>query len=306
MCTTATVWVGVDGTAQALDAVRWAAGYARSDGATLRLVHAFDEVWADAPDLPHHAMFEIGRTRAEQIVADADLAARALAPTLRIIRDVELGDAANVLRTVAAPADTIVVGHGHHHGATSRLPGSIGHRLATRAPCPVTVVRGRSTTQGPVVVGVGATATSSARAIGAAFHQAAARNCPLVAVRTYVPALLPWRPDLATPAYRPQEVDAAERDSVEDLLAPTRRRYPDVPVTVRVLHGTPAAMLVKASHDAQLVVVGDPGHLAGAVLGAVGRRLLHHANCPVMIVPRTSRREAARPKPFMATPRPAI
>jgi len=73
---------------------------------------------------------------------------------------------------------------------------------------------------------------------------------------------------------------------VEELLAPWREKFPAVPVEVLVSHAGAASVLVEFSHRAQLVVVGSHGHgvVAGTLLGSTGQQLLHHANCPVLIV----------------------
>ena len=66
---------------------------------------------------------------------------------------------------------------------------------------------------------------------------------------------------------------------------PLADKYPTVPVRVQVAGGNPAQLLVEASRDARLVVVGSRGHggFAGLLLGSVGLHLLHHAHCPVLV-----------------------
>ena len=51
--------------------------------------------------------------------------------------------------------------------------------------------------------------------------------------------------------------------------------------------GDPGRVLVEASQDAALLVVGGRGHgaLASALLGSTTGYVLHHAHCPVMVVP---------------------
>jgi nucleotide-binding universal stress UspA family protein len=66
-------------------------------------------------------------------------------------------------------------------------------------------------------------------------------------------------------------------------------RHSGLPVvTATETHaGDPGRALVEASKDAGLVVVGGRGHgaLASALLGSTTGYVVHHARCPVMVVP---------------------
>jgi nucleotide-binding universal stress UspA family protein len=50
--------------------------------------------------------------------------------------------------------------------------------------------------------------------------------------------------------------------------------------------GPPVEMLVRAGKDARLVIVGSHGRgaVGAAVLGSVGRHVLRHAHCAVVVV----------------------
>jgi nucleotide-binding universal stress UspA family protein len=79
--------------------------------------------------------------------------------------------------------------------------------------------------------------------------------------------------------------DAAERE----LDATLRESIPEpgaVAIERRVVEDRPAAALVDASRDADLLVVGSRGHggFAGLLLGSVSQQVAHHATCPVVIV----------------------
>lgn len=54
-----------------------------------------------------------------------------------------------------------------------------------------------------------------------------------------------------------------------------------------VIEGHPAAALIEAAADADLVVVGRRGHggFAGALLGSISQHVIGHAPCPVVVVP---------------------
>ena len=59
-----------------------------------------------------------------------------------------------------------------------------------------------------------------------------------------------------------------------------------VVVESRLLEGAPGELLVEASEEAELVVVGTRRHggLASFVLGSVSNSVVHHAHCPVVVV----------------------
>ena len=65
----------------------------------------------------------------------------------------------------------------------------------------------------------------------------------------------------------------------------------DVEVVRRAVEGTPGAVLVEESRDAELLVVGSRGHggFAGLLLGSVSQQCAQHAACPVVIIPHGQR-----------------
>lgn len=80
------------------------------------------------------------------------------------------------------------------------------------------------------------------------------------------------------------------RQLAEELVSKARvRQASDTPVdvTVEVVEGPAGQVLVQASQDAALLVVGGRGHgpLTSALLGSASAHALHHAECPVMVVP---------------------
>jgi nucleotide-binding universal stress UspA family protein len=74
-----------------------------------------------------------------------------------------------------------------------------------------------------------------------------------------------------------------ELDAILHDVAPS----PDgVTIERRVVEGAAATVLIDASRDADLLVVGSRGHggFTGLLLGSVGQQCAHHAACPVVIV----------------------
>ena len=292
------VVVGVDGSQEALRAVRWAAVEADRRNALLRLVTALPwagDAWVGLPSTGDDRYGEHLRNAAEKLLAAAVAVATEVVPGLVTEHAVVLGYETTVLGEEAQAAELLVVGDRGRGRFGALLAGSVAAAMAAHAECPVIVVRGEKrgsevsavagVTAGdvpPVVVGIDATPTSEA-AIAFAFDEAAARHAPLVAVHTWIEGigdtslapLLDW--DAATEEVRAQ---LAER------LAGWGAKYPDVPVERVVTNARAAQVLLELSERAQLVVVGSRGHsgMAGFFLSSVSNALVHQAGCPVAVV----------------------
>ncbi|HEX5201816.1 universal stress protein [Paractinoplanes rhizophilus] len=136
----------------------------------------------------------------------------------------------------------------------------------------------------PVVVGYdGSPAADAAVRYGA--RQAARRGSELRIVHAFG-----WYVLLA-PMYPPTlNVDLGPREALLDMLARTASRvhneFPDLTVTTRLVDGSPAAVLIDASREAQLLVVGHRGigGFAGLLAGSTATQLAGHAHCPVTVV----------------------
>lgn len=63
--------------------------------------------------------------------------------------------------------------------------------------------------------------------------------------------------------------------------------WPHPEIVTRVVQGHPAQVLLEASSEAQMLVLGRRGHstFAGILLGSVSQYCVQHAPCPVVIVP---------------------
>jgi nucleotide-binding universal stress UspA family protein len=76
------------------------------------------------------------------------------------------------------------------------------------------------------------------------------------------------------------------KDNLEEALRVLRKEFHDVEVESEVVHGSAASVLIDASRDADLFVVGTRGHggFAGMLLGSVSQHCLHDAACSVAVV----------------------
>jgi nucleotide-binding universal stress UspA family protein len=280
-----TVVVGVDGSASALEAVRWATGEAVRRGSPLRLVAAVE--WTafrpiGVPALGQDHLRDVLVRAAHDHLAAAVEQARATAPDLEVVDEVRGGAAPAVLETESDAAELLVLGTRGRGGFTGLLAGSVAVTMAAKARCPVVVVRASGApADAPVVVGVGDAAGDAA--LGFAFDSAAARRVPLVAVQAWsVEALDPFLVPILDWTAIEADADAA----LGERLAAWSGKHPDVAVERIVVRDGAAAALVGRSVDAQLVVVGGRGHgaLTGLLLGSVSQAVLQHAHCPVAVV----------------------
>jgi nucleotide-binding universal stress UspA family protein len=131
----------------------------------------------------------------------------------------------------------------------------------------------------------------SRRALAWAMHEAAQRHVPLT-----VMTVRPGPPEPATQIYW-NVPKLSERDHDLGLERAAVRRFADevaresgetVPDLITdVTTGDPAEELVKASRNADMLVVGSRGSgvFAGLLMGSVSSKVVHHAACPIVVVP---------------------
>jgi nucleotide-binding universal stress UspA family protein len=132
-----------------------------------------------------------------------------------------------------------------------------------------------------IVVGVDGS-ESSLRALEWAIRQAELTDASVSVVAAWhLPATWGW--GVPVPPVDMPEQDMEE--VVERALEPVRAQHPDVPIESRVIDGHPAPVLVKASREADLLVVGSRGHgeFAGMLLGSVSEHCVSNAHCPVLV-----------------------
>ena len=284
----APVVVGVDGSASSLAAVDLAAAQAAMRGRPLTLVHAF--IWPYFPvplDPSPWGPPEAGlRHQAESILAEAGDRARAAAPDVAVRQELATGAPAAVLRDHSRDAALVVVGDRGLGGFTGLLLGSVAVTLAAHAHCPVLVAKGTVDPTLPVLLGADGSPTGVA-AVGFAFEQASMRRVPLTALHVWTNPVAVGPGDMLPLVYDIDEVQADETRLLAEALAGWTSKYPDVKVNRAVRHGWTRTTLIDATNRAQLVVVGTRGHggFTGLLLGSVSQAVLHHAACPVAIVP---------------------
>jgi nucleotide-binding universal stress UspA family protein len=284
----APVVVGVDGSARSLAAVDLAAREAALRDRPLKVAYVY--VWPSLSVPVSPALLgapgEAVRQDAARIVREGIERARKAAPAVPVTGTLFNGSAAAALVELSQTAALAVIGDRGHGGFTGLLAGSVAVELAAHAACPVLVARGRRDPTGPVLLGVDGSPANDP-AVGFAFEEAALRGVPLVALHAWTQPVPAYPGDMLPVVYDVPEVEGEEARVLAEALAGWCEKYPDVVVRRRLVRDRVRPTLIEATDRAQLVVVGTRGRggFAGLLLGSVSQAVLHHAACPVAIVP---------------------
>jgi nucleotide-binding universal stress UspA family protein len=146
-----------------------------------------------------------------------------------------------------------------------------------------------------IVVGVDGSGHSR-QALNWALHEAEQRNVALTVLAVHPDQVRPatgiyW----AVPEHSESRSDvdagrAAVREFVDKVASENGASASDVSVTV--VTGDPAAELIAASRDADLLVVGSRGSgpVREFLMGSVSSKVALHAACPVVVIPAADHR----------------
>ncbi|MGW7821022.1 universal stress protein [Streptomyces puniciscabiei] len=282
------ITAGVDGTEQSLAALEWAGREAVRRGLPLRVVHAwrYAETLATADRDTQHGWVSDG-------VAEAVRAVSGRHPGLAVSVDVVEGEPVHALARAAAEAEMLVLGSRGHGPVVGFLMGSVGRQVIAEAARPVVLVRAGDQPAAEaagrdVVVGQHGDPEDSAATLRFAFETAAARGAAVRAVRAWtLPPVFAYSPGSLRLLDDAGGLEPYERQALTEALGLWRERFPEVPVAEQVELGSAAQVLLAAAGAAQLVVVGRRAHrtAVGARIGSVAHGMLHHAECPVAVVP---------------------
>ncbi|WP_156724895.1 universal stress protein [Streptomyces apocyni] len=285
--------VGVDGSDPSFQAADWAADEALRHGLPLRLVYA--SLWQryEGAALATSLSRPDGQVFAENIVGTAAERVMRRTPGLKVVTDALPEDTVEALLRESRNAFALVTGSRGRGEIAGLLLGSVSLSVAARAHCPAIVVRGDKAglagTHERITLGVGDADIDSA-AVRFAFREAELRGCILDVVCA-------WRrpahetadhPLLAGDPARYYEVEASTR--LDAALKSAIRDHPGVRVRRATVEGPARKVLLARSEAADLLVVGARRrhHEFGMQLGRVAHTVLHHASCPVAVVPRRS------------------
>ncbi|MFB6846746.1 universal stress protein [Streptomyces sp. NPDC056373] len=287
------ITAGVDGSQESLAALAWAAREAVRGDRPLRVVHAWR---VQTPELIESAVAADAESQAEWVhgaVTEAVGTVTERHPDLAVTTDVIEGAVADTLVAAAAGAEMLVLGSRGHGRIVGFLLGSIGQQVIAEAVRPVVLVRAgdRPSSEAAgreIVVGQQGDPEDSAEALRFAFETAAARGATVRVVRAWsLPPVFAYSPGSLKLLDEAGGLEPYEQKSLAAAVRPFRERFPDVPVEEHVEMGSASQVLLSVAGTAQLMVVGRRAHRSavGARIGSVAHGMLHHADCPVAVVP---------------------
>lgn len=289
------VVAGVDGSACALDAARWAARRAVDHHADLLLVMAYDisvGLAGSEAFFSSDAYADVQQWAEDALDGVADRIQQEF-PALAVSSELRRGHPVRVLATATEFALMTVVGARGASPLTDLLIGSVAARLAAHGRGPVAVIREVMADHPghPIWVGVDGIEQDEA-ALAFAFEEASVQGVDLVALRC-------WGEDPGSVEgpYYPLEKSSRRREQEQhqqlgEQLAGWRAKYPDVDVAPILLRGYASTAMLHRYHDValderpSLIVLGSRarGPITRLFMGSTSREVLAHAPCPVAVV----------------------
>lgn len=278
--------VGVDGSPSSRQALEWAAREAASRRVDLLVVKNWHEPVYGGPGFSAMHETDLIRADAKARLESIAIKAHEAHPDVHVASALVDGTVVSSLVMRAKDSELLVVGSRGNGGFLGLELGSVSMKAARRSPVPVVVVRGDHdrSDRPEVVVGVDGSECSR-HALRWAADWAKAHDKELV-------VLMAWNYLEPQGAHGPVHFDpdydggaaAGLLDAVAaDVLGPlTNPRIQTVAVC-----DLPARAVLERSADACLIVMGRHGvsRWAPPELGATAIQVLHHADCPVAVIP---------------------
>ncbi|WP_406099206.1 universal stress protein [Streptomyces canus] len=286
------ITAGIDGTEESLAALDWAAREAVRRDVTLRVVHAWRFQPYEGIDAGDRDTQE---GWAREAVGEAVRTVTGRHTGLDVSTEVVEGGSVDVLVAAAADAELLVLGSRGHGPVVGFLLGSVGQQVIAEAARPVVLVRAGDQVTAEasgreIVVGQEGEPEDSADVLRFAFETAAARGATVRAVRAWtLPPVFAYSPGSLRLLDEAGGLEPYEKKALASALQPWRERFPEVPVVEHIEMGSAGQVLLSVTARAQLMVVGRRARrtAAGARIGSVAHGVLHHADCPVAVVPHT-------------------
>lgn len=88
------------------------------------------------------------------------------------------------------------------------------------------------------------------------------------------------------PALSSEALETSAKETLDEAIESVDCQH--VTITRHVLEGDPANVLLQQAADADMLVVGSRGRggFTGLLLGSVSQKVVQHATCPVLVIPK--------------------
>jgi nucleotide-binding universal stress UspA family protein len=191
-----------------------------------------------------------------------------------------------VLTAITDRASLLAIGARGTGGFPGLRLGSVALCLASRARCPVVFTAAGSR---PVVREIVVGTDDSDEATGAlefSFGEADVHGARLTALYAWEHPEAGRLDGYHDWVLSVDPVDKGAAALLSEQVAPWRHKYPEVIVNESPVRGHVGRVLAFASQSTDLIVVGARRGLASSTgLGPVTNAMLHHAQCPVAVIP---------------------
>ena len=281
--------VGVDESAGAATALRWAVREADVRGWSLTAVLAWTyldqhHVIVGAPFDPEYGEAD-AVTALDSIVRAAVGTARGSSVEQTVVND----HAAPALLDASKGADLLVVGARGLGRVRSLLLGSVSQQCLHHATIPVAVVRDGIEQSDEriarIVVGIDGSDTAGS-ALEWALEAGRLHHATVDVVHAWeVPYGAGQR--FVAAAFDSSPLEDAARRTLDAAVESADTSGLPAPVTRTLAVGSATASILQAAENADLVVIGSRGlgGFKGLVLGSVSYHVVHQATCPVVVLP---------------------
>ncbi|MER7246887.1 universal stress protein [Kribbella sp. NPDC000426] len=280
------IHVGVDGSWRDTGALEWALQESLLRQEPLQVVHVIEEQVRQAPGWEPDAVDDASTDLVNDVQKFLDESPDALDHEAGLM----VGPPARTLAEAAAGSRMLVVGRRGLGVFKRLLIGSTSEAVVTRAQVPVVVVPAHwrpADHAGPVLAAVD-DGEDNAAVLEFATAAAAERDVPIRILHVWdLPAIFSWDA-MNTAGVESEWAENAQRH-LENVAAEWQAKCPNATIQVAVRRGHAVDGVITAAEqcDAQLLVVGTRHHtrLMSVLLGSVTRGVLHHATCPLAVVP---------------------
>jgi nucleotide-binding universal stress UspA family protein len=272
---TSRIFVGYDGTAASIAAVKWAVDEARLRQARLHIVTCYDipatgdAAYGAAPREDFEASFLAARRAAHEMQEAIEFEE----PGVEVAVQITAGSPAMELLAEAATRDLIVIGASRHHRTQAILFGSTGRQLARHQTCPLVVVR-VARGEGPstrVVAGVDGS-SGALPAVRWAADEAERRRVDLRLLHMW----------------EPHDVSREKAEAMLEVAQLSIGNREALSVQTDVVERFPQLRFADILAPDELLVIGSHarGRLKTALFGSTVNNLIEESPGTVVIVPR--------------------